>query len=814
MKIFLSLLFICSLTGLVSAQTAMIKGTVVDENKQPLFGATIVYRKDVTIGTYTEEDGTFSLEVPVGPGLLICKFAGLLSDTLHFNITADEERNVSFQLQEFKSKEIEGVQIVARRNDIPVSEQTISLQILRPELIENRNTRSVETVLDQTPGLNILDGEPQIRGGSGFTGGVGSKVTIFVDDMPMLSGDAGRPEWQFIPVENISQIEVVKGAASVLSGTQAMSGSIHIRTAYPTATPTTKVNVYSGFYSNPNEPNAKWWTGAPLIAGANVLHSQKFGNLDVVLGANLNYDHNYIGPPKTDELVMDSISNFTNKQMSSKRARINFNIRYRSKRYKGLSYGVNGNFMYQEQPLAMAWLNDSSGLFRGYPGAVFLQNQFIFHVDPFVTLLTGANGKHYFRSRVMHSDSKMTGRQDTRTTTYYAEYMFNNKIVRLKDLNFTGGLTAMYVNSFATMYVGSGSPENNFLNASGYVQLEKKFMDVLQVNIGGRLEHYNMNGTEKDLQPIFRAGANLKIAQESYFRASFGQGFRFPTITERYIRTGIGAFGVFANPELKSEKSWNAEVGFKQGIKIGNVMGYFDLAGFWSHYSNTIEYLFGFWGTSFTDIQNTFGFKFVNTGESRVLGIDASFTGKADLGKKAEAMYMIGYNYILPQTLNPDLIYASDSLGRDYSYNTTSLHADESKASNNLLKYRFQHSFKADLEFTLYKKIGLGGSVKFFSKLENMDGVLKDFEDATAGPFMQSIRYIEYFLEKNKDKWIFDVRVSYKFNDTHKLSLVCNNLLNKTYSLRPLRIESPRTLMLQYTMKFEGKQKDKDVPKV
>ena len=110
-------------------------------------------------------------------------------------------------------------------------------------LIENKNTRSIETALDQTPGLNILDGEPQIRGGSGFTFGVGAKVAVLVDDMPLLSGDAGRPEWGFVPVENISQVEIIKGAASVLSGSSALSGSIHIRTAYPTSKPLNKVTL-------------------------------------------------------------------------------------------------------------------------------------------------------------------------------------------------------------------------------------------------------------------------------------------------------------------------------------------------------------------------------------------------------------------------------------------------------------------------------------------------------------------------------------------------------------------------------------------
>ena len=80
----------------------------------------------------------------------------------------------------------------------------------KPDLIENKNTTDIQTILDYTPGLNILDGEPQIRGGSGFTFGVGSKVGVFVDDMPVLSGDANRPYWDLIPVENIKQIEVIR----------------------------------------------------------------------------------------------------------------------------------------------------------------------------------------------------------------------------------------------------------------------------------------------------------------------------------------------------------------------------------------------------------------------------------------------------------------------------------------------------------------------------------------------------------------------------------------------------------------------------
>lgn len=138
----------------------------------------------------------------------------------------------------------------------------------------------------------------------------------------------------------------------------------------------------------------------------------------------------------------------------------------------------------------------------------------------------------------------------------------------------------------------------------------------MNVSAGGRLEYFQLNDTITAMKPIFRAGASLKIYQETYIRASFGQGFRFPSITERFIKTGVGNFGVFPNPNLKPESSWNAEIGIKQGLKLGGVMGYLDIAGFWQEYQNTIEYMFGIWKPFNTPetMSSGAGFMFLNTG--------------------------------------------------------------------------------------------------------------------------------------------------------------------------------------------------------
>ena len=602
---------------------------------------------------------------------------------------------------------------------------------------------------------------------------------------------------------------MIKGAASVLSGSSALSGSVHIRTAYPKLKPLTKVNVYSGFYSTPSNDYEAWWGNYPGIHGVNFLHSRIIGNLDLVVGGNLNYDHGYIGPPRTDSIVAtvfpDTISNFSENDMVSKRARLNFNLRYRSKKIKGLNYGMNGNFMLSHSVMAFAWLNDTSGLYNAYPGAVFLQDQFIFNLDPYINFFTQTDGKHSFRSRILHVDNEMTANQSNKATTIYGDYMFQKTFPQLRKMDFIGGLTGTFTDSYSNIYVGSGTPNNQLLNISAYTQLENKINKTLNLSVGGRLEYFQLNDTITALKPIFRAGTSIKIYQETYLRASYGQGYRFPTITERFIKTGVGNMGVFPNPNLKPESSWNAEVGIKQGLKFGKIYGYLDLAGFWQEYQNTIEYMFGIWNeiTSTETLGSSAGFKFLNTGESRVLGLDLSFSGMAKLSKKAELTFMTGYNYIVPTTLTPDYVYAIDSLNRVFSYNTTSL--DSSKG---ILKYRFLHNVKADMELMINKKLGIGVSAKYFSKIVNMDAIIRDFEELTVDvDILQDLRYMDYFNAHRFGNWIFDARISYQISEQHKLAIIGANIFNRSYSLRPLKIEPPRTIMVQYTWKLEGKAK-------
>ncbi len=785
------LLFTSSLLG----QTGVVKGTVIDEFQSALPGAEVWTFGEHAKRVLADDFGKYILELPVGKHLIVAGYTLLQNDTAIVEVKPDQIVEQNFTLTE-ETDELDVVVVSAGKFEQSLEDLTVSMEILRPQLLENRNTNSIETALEQTPGLTILDSEPQIRGGSGFTFGVGSRVQIVVDGMPLLSGDAGRPEWGFVPVENIEQIEVIKGASSVLYGSSALSGVINIRTKFPRLEPQTKVIVNSGLYSAPAISN-QWYDDTPIYGGVSFVHSRIVKkNLDVVIGGNFFGDHGYIGPPKPDSNVIDTLTNFSNQDMRSVRGRLNFNLRYRSRKIEGLNVGVNGNFMLASTNFALAWLNDSTDKYSSYPGAVALQDQLIFNIDPYLNYYSSSGLKHSLKTRVFVTDNEITNNQSNSSTLWYSEYQLQRKFPNIEALTFTGGAVATLAKSNSEIYQGGGSAENRIANLAGYSQIDKKVANIINISAGFRMEYFKMNDVESVVKPVFRTGVSLKLTEGTTLRYSYGQGFRFPTITERFILTDLGSFGVFPNPGLEPETSTNSEIGIKQGFKFGKLMGYLDVAGFHQEYSNTIEYLFGLWG----DQWPLYGFKFLNTGNTRVRGLDVSLMGKMDLKKDVELTFLAGYTYVLPVALEPNKIYAVEQTPggeQSFSYISTSM-----DTTDYLLKYRFKHTGKANMDLRI-KKISVGASVRYYSHISNIDTAFAVLEILTAlSGGTQNILFTDYWEENKKGIMVFDARIGYHVNEKVKLSLVVNNLLNKEYALRPMKIERPRTTALQCVYKF------------
>ncbi len=136
--------------------------------------------------------------------------------------------------------------VSADRIEKRVAELSVSMNIVKPSVISQNHITEIQELINKTSGIEVLDGQASIRGGSGFSYGAGSRVLALIDGLPMLSADAGNIKWQYLPLENLAQIEIIKGASSVMYGSSALNGIINFRTADADIIPVTQFQHRSG----------------------------------------------------------------------------------------------------------------------------------------------------------------------------------------------------------------------------------------------------------------------------------------------------------------------------------------------------------------------------------------------------------------------------------------------------------------------------------------------------------------------------------------------------------------------------------------
>ena len=512
-------------------------------------------------GAVTDFNGRYKLESKSGTFNLTFSAVGFKSKTESVEVVAGQTTKLNVKLE---SSVLELNEVIYSENRSPqkIEEATVSVSLIKPELIQSRNAISADLVIEQIPGVSIIDAEPQVRGGSGWSSGLGSRVLVLIDDMPILRADAGRPMWSFYPMENTSQIEVVKGASSVLYGSGASNGVINIRTAFPNQKPQTKISVFSGMYSPPASPAASPWESRAfnnMKSGMNVLHSRiirpknEKWEMDLVVGGQAIYDQGFKGGEPLKSLTGDFDTNRVNDGEYEHSVRANFNTRFRIKSIEGLSFGLNGNAMIMNESQSFFWQDADSNIFNMAPGSLTNFSNLFFYLDPFITYGGSKGSRHVFRARLFGNvsdgdvgpDTVDPNVQDSRSRTSFAEYQFNKDFSKstalpflTKDLSITAGLSFNHTWSTGGVFSGTGTGDSTSeaLNAAGYVQLEKKFFKRLTVTGGARWEYFKVNEAT-DNKPVFRVGANFRASEGTYIRGSWGQGFRFPTIGERYIST-------------------------------------------------------------------------------------------------------------------------------------------------------------------------------------------------------------------------------------------------------------------------------------
>jgi iron complex outermembrane receptor protein len=126
------------------------------------------------------------------------------------------------------------------------------------------------------------------------------------------------------------------------------------------------------------------------------------------------------------------------------------------------------------------------------------------------------------------------------------------------------------------------------------------------------------------------------------------------------------------------------------------------------------------------------------------------------------------------------------------SLNTDPSYLETFSDSSNMLKYRFNHLAKFDLE-AIYKGWSVGLSSRYSSYMHNIDALFEDgFQGQEVLPGLK-----EYRENNQRGNLVFDVRFAKEIEKKYRVSLIVNNLLNAEYSSRPGDIQAPRNFIIQ-----------------
>jgi iron complex outermembrane receptor protein len=751
---------------------AQITGVVFDKELQVVIPQVSV-KSSENEKVETNAYGTFIIPVKKLPVTLYFQKKGYEVDSIQ--VQQSEYVNVSLSLL---SQDVKTVVVTSGKRNQNIEEIPISIEILKPALIANKGFTNLEQAVNQSPGVFTMDGQVSIRGGGGYAYGAGSRVMLLWNGIPMLSPDVGDVKWNAVPMEQASQIEILKGASSVLYGSGALNGIIALteKEAKPEGQLTMKYQ--SGVYGDPKRSSMTWWDRNPTTHLLDVYYGKSKGRLGYTIGVNGLIDEGY--REGNDE----------------KRARINGSLYYFPKKYPKMKVGMSYQFQWQDKGVFILWKNDSMG-YQALENTLSRQRAIRLNVDPYLKFIDKHDNKHHLRTRyyLVTTGNSEQVYDASFAEMYYADYNIQKKI---GNTNIISGF--MNMTNKVTSYVFDNHLSNN---VALYEQVETK-LKKLDLTAGLRLEYCQLDKSKPETQllifnkftspvyPIFRLGTHYAINKASHLRASFGQGIRFPSVAERYISASVGSVRIFRNPDLRAETGWNSEIGWKQILKLGKWMGMIDVAGFVNQYSNMTEFSFGvykpdtmaFLQTSNPNainyLYNWVGFQAQNAEKARIMGLEFSFNSSGTIGN-VELVSLLGYTYMNPVSLNNDPIYRSS-----FSDTTT-----------NMLKYRFNHLAKADIQAT-YKKWGLGASMRYNSFMKNID---RAFEVGVLGTQLL-VGMQQYRQQFNKGVFVFDARVSYEVKKGIKLNFIANNFLNAEYLSRPGDVQAPRnfTLQLQYDL--------------
>src|SRR5690554_27845 len=420
----------------------------------------------------------------------------------------------------------------------------MSISVVSESQIEARKDHSLLPLLnEEVPGLFITQrgvmgygvaggaaGAMSIRG----IGGVPTAgVLVLIDGHPQYMGLMGHPladSYQSIMTE---RVEVVRGPASVLYGSNAMGGVVNI---------ITKQHKQDGMHNS-----ARLMYGSFNSLSAEVASGGRHGKYSSTL--NLGYNRSDGHRPDMD---FEQFNGYT---------RLGYDV---NRNWKGFAdFNLSKTLSSNPGTITNPILDNDADIVRGVASAV-IENEYAATsgaIKFFYNFGTHNINDGFPASSSFIPDTRFKSNDFMLGFSAYQSFSFfeGNKATAGFDYQrFGGEATQQFPLDVAK---DSTLADININNVAGYVNIQQSvFNDRLTMNAGIRLDHHELKGSEW----IPQLGLSYSPTHYTSVKAIMSKGFRNPTIREMYMFPP-------QNPDLEAERLMNYEISLLQSFPDARV---------------------------------------------------------------------------------------------------------------------------------------------------------------------------------------------------------------------------------------------------
>lgn len=431
------------------------------------------------------------------------------------------------------------VVITGTRNATDIRHLPMTLSIINRSELEKRYEPSLlPTLTEQIPDLFATSrgvmGYGVSTGAAGSINvrgiGSGAQMLVLIDGHPQYMGLFGHPIADAYQTMLAERVEVLRGPASVLYGSNAMGGVINIVTRQQKKDGVrTNINVGTGSY------------GTVQTEATNRIRKNRFSSI-VAASYNRTDGHR-------PDIGFEQYGGY---------AKLGYDINNTWNVYGDVN--VTHFNASNPGPVYEPLLDNNSRITRGM-ASFALQNNYKYS--------SGALGFFYNWGRHKINDGYEMGKEPQTSlfnskdlmmgvSWYQSAILFKgNRLTLGFDYQHFGGESWNKVIATGEKEPGINKKQDEF---AGYIDVRQNFSTYLSMNVGLRMDHHSHVGTE--LVP--QGGLAFHLPRNTELKAMVSKGFRNPTIREMYMFPP-------QNPDLKPERLMNYELSFTQKLLDGNL---------------------------------------------------------------------------------------------------------------------------------------------------------------------------------------------------------------------------------------------------